>query len=178
MPDRLNNFYKITSYLFLGIVVFAMVFYSHVILSTKGTMDDLGNVIVAPTSTDSLLGNIYTGVYSLVVVVFGTLYKKIAEKQTNDENHRYQKSFDDALIKRLFLFNALNFYVPLILVAFDTRNARNYDDLFSLLLTQMAYKQIAMNLIEYLTPILRVKKKLDAIQVHFRKTLEDYLPTE
>ena len=80
MPDRLSYFYKITSYIFLGIVVFAMVAYSHVILSTKGTMDEMGNVIVPPTDTDSLLGNIYTGVYSFVVVVFGTLYKKIAEK--------------------------------------------------------------------------------------------------
>ena len=57
-----------------------MVAYSHIILSTKGTMDDMGNVIVPPTDTESMLGNIYTGVYSFVVVVFGTLYKKIAEK--------------------------------------------------------------------------------------------------
>lgn len=35
-----------------------------------------------------------------------------------------------------------------------------------------------MNLIEYLTPILRVKKKLDAIQVHFRETLLNYLPAD
>lgn len=87
-----------------------------------------------------MMGNVYTFVYSIVVITFGTLYKKIAEKQTVDENHRYQKNYDDAFIYRLFLFNGLNFYLPLILVAFDTRNARNYDDLFSLLLSQMAYK--------------------------------------
>jgi hypothetical protein len=42
----------------------------------------------------------------------------------------------------------------------------------------MAYKQIAMNLVEYLTPILRVKKKLDAIQTHFWKTLVKYIPLD
>ena len=135
MPAHLRKTYKILSYLFLGIVVFAMVFYQNIIITTKGTMDDMGNILVPPTETDSMLGNIYTFIYSLVVIIFGTLYKKIAEKQTNDENHRYQKNYDDAYIKRLFLFNGLNFYLPLILVAFDTRNARNYDDLFSLLLS-------------------------------------------
>ena len=40
----------------------------------------------------------------------------------------------------------------------------------------MAYKQIAMNLIEYLTPILKVKKKLDFISNHFRSTLKKYMP--
>lgn len=89
MPERLNYIYRISSYLFLGIVVFAMVFYQNIIITTKGTMDDMGNILVPPTEAEALLGNIYTGVYSLIVVVFGTLYKKIAEKQTNDENHRY-----------------------------------------------------------------------------------------
>jgi hypothetical protein len=42
----------------------------------------------------------------------------------------------------------------------------------------MAYKQIAMNLIEYFTPILKVKKKLDFIQEHFRSTLIKYIPNE
>ena len=132
--------YSALSYLFLGIVVYAMVFYQNIIITTKGTLDEQGNVIVPPSEVDSLMGNIYTTVYSLVVIIFGTLYKKIAEKQTDEENHRYQKNYDDAFIKRLFLFNGLNFYLPLILVAFDTRNARNYDDLFELLLSQMAYK--------------------------------------
>ena len=76
------------------------------------------------------MGNIYTFVYSVVVIIFGTLYKKIAEKQTDAENHRYQRNYDDAYIQRLFLFNGFNFYLPLILVAFDTRNDHNYDDLF------------------------------------------------
>lgn len=64
------------------------------------------------------------------------------------------------------------------MVAFDTRNARKYDDLFSLLLFQMAFKQIGLNLVEYFTPILRVKKKLDFIQDHFRSTLIKYIPDQ
>ena len=76
----------------------------------------------------------------MVVIIFGTLYKNFANLQTDDENHRYQKNHDDALIFRLFLFNFFNFYLPLLFVAFDTRNPGNYDDLFQLLFSQMVYK--------------------------------------
>ena len=76
----------------------------------------------------------------MVVIIFGTLYKTLANIQTNDENYRYQKNHDDALIFRLFLFNSVNFYLPLLFVAFDYRNPGNYDDLFQLLFSQMAYK--------------------------------------
>ena len=36
MPDNLRRTYKVLSYLFLGIVVFAMVFYQNIIITTKG----------------------------------------------------------------------------------------------------------------------------------------------
>lgn len=76
----------------------------------------------------------------MVVIILGTAYKQLAYKQTFDENYQYQKDYDDALINRLFLFNGINFYLPLLFVAFDKRNPRNYDDLFQLLLSQLAYK--------------------------------------
>ena len=55
-----------------------MVFYQNIIITTKGKMDEMGNIIEPPSETDSLMGNIYTTVYSIVVIVFGTLYKHIA----------------------------------------------------------------------------------------------------
>jgi hypothetical protein len=38
------------------------------------------------------------------------------------------------------MFNSLNFYFPLMYIAFDPRNNENYDELFQLLLTQLAIK--------------------------------------
>jgi hypothetical protein len=40
----------------------------------------------------------------------------------------------------VFIFNGLNFYFPLMWIAFDPRNSTNYEDLFGLLLTQLAFK--------------------------------------
>jgi len=122
---------SITKFVFLVIVIYSMIYYQILILTTKGVVDlDSGEVLEAPTKEMTYTGFFYTFVYSLVVIIFGTLYKNLANIQTDDENHRYQKNHDDALIFRLFLFNSLNFYIPLLFVAFDYRNPGNYDDLF------------------------------------------------
>lgn len=65
-------------YLFLFIVIFSMIYYQTIILTTKGKMSPDGDIIEPPTSFDSFLGNIYTAVYSAVVITFGTLYKILA----------------------------------------------------------------------------------------------------
>jgi hypothetical protein len=101
-----------------------------------------------------------TGAYSCVVIVFGMGYKKLAAFQTIKENWRYQKQYEDALISRLFIFNSINYYMPMLLVAFMVKS---YDNLFMMMATQMAGKQILMNLLEYLIPILKVKKNLTAL---------------
>ena len=75
---------------FLVIVIYSMIYYQILILSTKGKIDlDSGEVTEAPTKMMTYTGYFYTFVYSLVVVIFGTLYKSLANIQTNDENHRY-----------------------------------------------------------------------------------------
>ena len=93
-----------------------------------------------PTPEQKTRGTIITVVYSCVVVVFGNLYKLLAVVKTNEENHRYQKTYDDALITKLFIVNFVNFYMPLMFIAVDKRNTANYEELFKLLLTQLAAK--------------------------------------
>ena len=133
---KLEKLYlKLGTYLALISVLVAMSFYQFLIVTTKGKRDENGKVIEPPTAWDDFLGNIYTIVYSVIIVVFGEMYKKFAEMQTDAENHRYKKNYEDALIIRLFLFNSLNFYFPLIFIAFDPRTDNNHGELFGLLLT-------------------------------------------
>lgn len=118
------------SQFFLLVVLLSMIIYQIVIPSTQGQKDELGNV--TQTFNQKVTGYIYTSVYSAVVIIFGMIYKFLANNQTQKENHRYQKDFDDALITRLFQFNFFNFYMPMLLVAFYTRN---YDNLFMMMLS-------------------------------------------
>lgn len=149
---------SIMSYIFLLIVLIAMFFYQYLLKGVKGTFDEHGNLIVEPTFEEKLIGYTYTAIYSGIVIIFGTMYKKLAAIQTFNDNFQYQKSYDDALINRLFQFNFFNFYMPLLLVAFYTTN---YNNLFIMMLSQMAFKQTSQNMVEYIIPILKTKKKLD-----------------
>lgn len=110
-----------------------------------------------------IMGGMITSAYSAIVIALGISYKMLAAKQTEEENHRYWKQHTDKLINRLFLFNFFNFYFPMLWVGFDYRNKRNYFDLFMLMTTQMAFKQIGMNLMEYFMPILLIRPKLNAV---------------
>lgn len=100
----------------------------------------------------------------------------MARVQTNDENHRYQKNYDDKLISRLFIFSSMNFYVPMLFIAFDYRNTRNYDDLFSLMLTQMAFKQVGLNVVEIVLPILKQKTLQHNLREEYREQINEFLP--
>jgi hypothetical protein len=126
---------RIGSYIALLLVLAAMIIYQYIIFDTKGKRDEEGNIIEPPTSLDTIKGQVYSVVYSIVIILFGEIYKVFANLQTNDENHRYKQSYEDSLITRVFLFNGLNFYFPLMYIAFDPRNNTNYDELFMLLLS-------------------------------------------
>lgn len=82
-----------------------------------------------------LKGNALTLVYSALIIGLGYFYKLRAVNRTEEENHRYWKHYDDALINRLFIFNSLNFYFPMVFIALDIGNPGNFDQLFTLLLS-------------------------------------------
>ena len=79
MPKKRKYAVSIAKFIFLIIVIYAMITYQVLILSTKGKVDlETGDVIEQPTVNQKLLGYFFTFVYSLVVIIFGTLYKYLA----------------------------------------------------------------------------------------------------
>ena len=48
----------------------------------------------------------------------GATYKGLATTITYNENHQYQKNYDDSFIVKVFLFNFFNFYTPMISIAY------------------------------------------------------------
>ena len=160
-----------TAYIFLSIVLVSMFGYQFIMKDLKGEFNDDGKLIVPPTLHEKVMGYGVTAGYSGIVIVFGTLYKKLATIQTQNENYQFQKQYDDALINRLFQFNFFNFYMPMLLVAFYTRK---YDDLFMMMLSQMAFKQISMNLIEWFLPIITTRKKMVAVREEYDTIIRPY----
>ncbi|KAF9923562.1 Anoctamin-7 [Linnemannia zychae] len=66
---------------------------------------------------------VLTALLSLVViVVLGTVYAKMAQKLTDNENHKRLTQYEDALIMKRFLFDFVNFYSALVYIAFFKDN--------------------------------------------------------
>ena len=59
----------------------------------------------------------------------------------------------------------------MLLVAFYTRR---YDDLFMMMATQMGFKQISMNLVEWFLPLLTTRKKLIEVEEEFKDVIKPY----
>lgn len=112
--------------------------------------------------------------YAGIMILLGLWFNRLAYAWTEEENWQYQKQFTDKMIQRLFQFNILNFYFPFIIVAFDQKNERNFVDLFYLLLTQMAIKQLFFNYVEYQIPRFMAKDKLEEHNERYHDILEKY----
>lgn len=57
-------------------------------------------------------------VNTLTVLIFTFLYRAVATRLTENENHRTQTEFDDALMTKLFVFEFINNYFMLFYIGF------------------------------------------------------------
>ncbi|KAF9910702.1 Anoctamin-7 [Linnemannia zychae] len=66
---------------------------------------------------------VLTALLSLVViVVLGSIYAKLAQILTDNENHKRLTQYEDALIVKRYLFDFVNFYSALVYIAFIKGN--------------------------------------------------------
>lgn len=99
------------------------------IFNTK--KDAEGNVTYKATPLDFFLGQAVTFFYQMLITEFANTYMKLAKKITYNENHQYQKNYDDSFIVKIFLFNFFNYYTPMISIAFIDGK---YEPIFVMLL--------------------------------------------
>lgn len=130
-----------------------------------------GEILQKAGPYDYFIGQGITFVYQLMIINLGAVYRDLATKITYDENHQYQKNFDDSFIVKVFLFNFFNFYFPMISIAFIKGK---YEPIFVMLLTQQGFKQNWANLKEYLIPIYEIQPKIDKLDEQFKDTLAKY----
>lgn len=68
---------------------------------------------------------------------------------------------------RSFIFNFFVYFLPNLITAFQTTNPSRYYGLAYLMFSQMLFKQIAMNLIEAITPLLLIRPTLNEVRNKF-----------
>lgn len=115
------------------------------------------------THTGSAASLISAVIYSIIIIVLGVVYKKVAILLVNWENHRLQQDWEDSLITKAFAFQFVNSYIALFAFAFAEQN---FNTLAYNVAIFIIVKQIAMNLVDVFIPMIShayKKSKLNAL---------------
>lgn len=101
------------------------------------------------TEDDTFFRTLVTVANGAAIAVLNTIYKMLAIKVVNWENHRYQEEWENSLVIKNFTFQFANSYLTLFWIAF-------FDQDFSALAYSMGsiliVKQFALNLVEIVLP--------------------------
>jgi hypothetical protein len=103
---------------------------------------------------------------------------KIIYALNDAENHRYQTSYENSLIPRVFYGNVIVFYGPLIYSFVDLQNEDRFFDMFYIMAVAMAVKQIAYNVFEALYPLIMFKPHIDRLKDHYWSVRADFMTPE
>lgn len=112
-------------------------------------------------------------VYSLIIQVANYYYHQFAEILTTSENHKYEKSYQNALILKILLFDFVNNFLVLYYIAFIYRDmAMLRTTLRNLFLTDIAINQI----VECVLPFFNFK--IRTYSINNTRSFQSKVPTE
>ena len=114
-------------------------------------------------------------VYSIAVIYFNRVFKKVARNIVIAENRKYRKDHEDSLVQKSYTLGFFNSYLGMGWAAFVDRLLVN---VCGLLLSVLMLKQIIMNTITLVSPKCSKPKIFRAhkarILEHYSKYPEDY----
>lgn len=83
---------------------------------------------------------------SLLIGIFGQLYKRISMRLVMTENHRYVGSMEDSMINKTYIFQFVNTYISnFVYIFFD----QDFKRLQMNMITIMVFKQVLFTLLGY-----------------------------
>lgn len=143
----------------------------------KNLSDKLGSL--GPYVSPSMIASVTSALISVtIIVILSVIYNQVAIKMTEWECHRTETKYEKSLTKKMFWFQFVNYYSPLVYIAFfkDTLTGvpGNYNKFFGYrwhgcegggctyelavqLVVIMVAKQFALNIVEMLIPFLMLK---------------------
>lgn len=137
----------------IGLTACTMVFFE------SQTSDDIAAVdasTIASVYSQDFMDPLSIG-YGFVLTIIGKIFEWVTDKFLDAMNYRYRKDYNDARAKRLFLFNCVNFYLPLGYVAFfrgRSTDNKPFLALFSMLFIIFVIDQLKDGLIRLLGPMI------------------------
>jgi small-conductance mechanosensitive channel len=90
-----------------------------------------------------------TCIYAIVIIILQIVYRLVAEKVTNYENHKYNENWENSHLIKVFCFSFVNAYISLFAYAFADIN---FNKVAETLAVNLAAKQIGMNFVDIYLP--------------------------
>lgn len=108
-------------------------------------------------------------VNSILIIVFGLIYKRLSDFLVLNENHRYTADFENSTINKAYMFAFVNTYISnFVAIIYN----QNFASLTINLTIVMVFKQLFINSIEFFYERYTVSKKLRKVDELFVDRIE------
>lgn len=105
---------------------------------------------------------------AFVIVFVGKAFAKTSKWLVDRENHQFKQAFENSLIQKQYLFMFINANISCWIFAFLDRN---FNGLQKNLIIILAFKQLIMNLWEWISDKWSIGMEISKVEKLFRKKL-------
>ena len=105
-----------------------------------------------------------------LIGIFGKIYRAVAFRLAEKENHKYEDSLEDSLVNKFYMFQFVNPYISFMVFTFYHQSFRK---LQINLVIVMVFKQVIFNVIEYAGMRCSVSRKISKVDQIFEKRIQE-----
>ncbi len=105
-----------------------------------------------------------------LIFIYGAAYKAIAIILVDRENHRYQQTYEDSLINKMYMFQFINSYISNYIIAYWVRD---FGILATNLMVILVFKQVGANVAEWALDKILIGRKIKKVKDEFEQRLKD-----
>lgn len=99
-----------------------------------------------------------------LIFIYGAAYKSIAIILVDRENHRYQQTYEDSLINKMYMFQFINSYISNYIIAYWVRD---FGILATNLMVILVFKQVGANVAEWALDKILIGRKIKKVKDEF-----------
>ena len=107
---------------------------------------------------------------TILIIIFGRIYKWLSNKLVVAENHRYESDFENSIANKTYMFNFVNTYISnFVVICYN----QNFSSLTTNLIIVMIGKQVVINTYEYLSERISIGGKIKKSDELFVSKIEE-----
>ena len=151
----------------IALVIFGMALFDYLtynnVLSSISDLD--------PPQIISTFLDWQTAAYSVYIELLGLIFEWSVVFFMNKRNYRFKQDYNNDVQNQLFTVNCINFYSPIIYIAF---RKRNYQALFTMMLIVIVLEQTRAAIMKWIKPLCCYRRGINKVKQEWAdKHLQD-----